>query len=195
VLEVDERAVWPEPLTEFVARDEIARPLQQQCQHLESLFLEGDPHSSFPQLARPTIQFKDAKPDKARRRGHLWHASSSAQRVHEIGAILAWAGPRPAARAGIEPEHGQLLAFGVRFTVNFEDVHPMLATSAAQLPEGEHWSYEGITAEDVTALRWVKPRIVADVAFVEWTRDGLLRHPEFVGIRTDKGPRAVTPAA
>jgi ATP-dependent DNA ligase len=29
------------------------------------------------------------------------------------------------------------------------------------------------------------------VSFVEWTRDGLLRHSEFVGIRDDKGARAV----
>jgi bifunctional non-homologous end joining protein LigD len=53
-----------------------------------------------------------------------------------------------------------------------------------------HWG-EGITAEDMAALRWVRRRIVAEVAFVEWTRDGLLRHPEFIGIRNDKGPRAV----
>jgi hypothetical protein len=27
--------------------------------------------------------------------------------------------------------------------------------------------------------------------FVEWTRDGLLRHPELVGVRNDKSPREV----
>jgi bifunctional non-homologous end joining protein LigD len=43
----------------------------------------------------------------------------------------------------------------------------------------------------MAALRRLKPRIVAEVAFVEWTRDGLLRHPEFIGIRNDKDPRAV----
>jgi len=31
----------------------------------------------------------------------------------------------------------------------------------------------GITAEDMTGLRWVKPSLVAEVAFVEWTRVGL----------------------
>jgi ATP-dependent DNA ligase len=43
----------------------------------------------------------------------------------------------------------------------------------------------------MATLRWVKTRIVVDVSFVEWTRDGLLRHPEFIGIRNDKSPRAV----
>jgi bifunctional non-homologous end joining protein LigD len=62
----------------------------------------------------------------------------------------------------------------------------------ANLPSSKtgHWG-EGITAEDMAALRWVKPRIVAEVAFVEWTRDGLLRHPEFIAVRTDKPARAV----
>ena len=33
---------------------------------------------------------------------------------------------------------------------------------------------------------WVKPDLVAEVAFTEWTRDGLLRHPAFQGLREDK---------
>ena len=62
----------------------------------------------------------------------------------------------------------------------------------ANLPSSKtgHWG-EGITAEDMTALRWVKPKIVVEVSFVEWTRDGLLRHPEFVGVREDKSPREI----
>jgi len=33
---------------------------------------------------------------------------------------------------------------------------------------------------------WVKPTLVGEVAFTEWTRDGLLRHPSFQGLRGDK---------
>jgi bifunctional non-homologous end joining protein LigD len=36
--------------------------------------------------------------------------------------------------------------------------------------------------------RWVKPRLVAQVAFSEWTADGRLRHPSFLGLRSDKAP-------
>jgi bifunctional non-homologous end joining protein LigD len=53
-----------------------------------------------------------------------------------------------------------------------------------------YWG-EGISAEDMAALRWVKPKIVVEVSFVEWTRDGLLRHPEFLEVRNDKSPREV----
>ena len=36
--------------------------------------------------------------------------------------------------------------------------------------------------------RWVTPRLVAEVAFSEWTADGKLRHPSFKGLREDKNP-------
>jgi bifunctional non-homologous end joining protein LigD len=49
----------------------------------------------------------------------------------------------------------------------------------------------GVTADDMAALQWVKPSQVVEVAFVEWTRDGLLRHPKFVGMRDDKSARIV----
>src|SRR5205085_12702016 len=35
---------------------------------------------------------------------------------------------------------------------------------------------------------WVKPRLVAQVRFTEWTADGKLRHPAFQGLRADKSP-------
>jgi bifunctional non-homologous end joining protein LigD len=38
---------------------------------------------------------------------------------------------------------------------------------------------------------WTQPRLVAEVGFTEWTRDGKLRHPRFVGLRTDKSARRV----
>lgn len=40
-------------------------------------------------------------------------------------------------------------------------------------------------------VHWVKPKLVAQVSFAQWTRDGRLRHPRFLGIRRDKNPREV----
>jgi bifunctional non-homologous end joining protein LigD len=45
----------------------------------------------------------------------------------------------------------------------FLDVHP--------IPRGTHW---------------VEPELVGQIAFTEWTRDGRLRHPRFLGLRNDK---------
>jgi bifunctional non-homologous end joining protein LigD len=53
-----------------------------------------------------------------------------------------------------------------------------------------HWG-EGITNDEMTRLRWIKPSIVVEISFAEWTRDGSLRHASFEGIREDKPPRDV----
>lgn len=39
---------------------------------------------------------------------------------------------------------------------------------------------------------WVKPRLVAQLAYAEWTADGKLRQPAFLGLRTDKRPEECT---
>ncbi len=38
---------------------------------------------------------------------------------------------------------------------------------------------------------WVKPELVAELRFTEWTSDGVLRQPVYLGMRTDKKARAV----
>ncbi len=45
-----------------------------------------------------------------------------------------------------------------------------------------------VRARDV---HWVEPRLVAEVEFVEWTHDGHLRAPSYVGLREDKAPEDV----
>ena len=40
-------------------------------------------------------------------------------------------------------------------------------------------------------VHWVAPRLVAEVAFSEWTREGRVRHPVFLGLREDKDAREV----
>ncbi len=50
----------------------------------------------------------------------------------------------------------------------FADVHP--------IPKG---------------TRWTRPDLVAQIGFTEWTRDGRLRHPRYLGLREDKPARDV----
>ena len=42
------------------------------------------------------------------------------------------------------------------------------------------------------AATWVEPELVAQIAFMEWTADGRLRHPSFLNVRFDKPAREVT---
>jgi bifunctional non-homologous end joining protein LigD len=44
---------------------------------------------------------------------------------------------------------------------------------------------------DARGVHWVRPKLVAEVTFTEWTTDGTLRHPSFVGLRADKKPTDV----
>lgn len=62
----------------------------------------------------------------------------------------------------------------------------------ANLPSSRssHWG-EGITADEMAALQWVQPILVAEISFAEWTRDGSLRHGAFLVLRDDKDPREV----
>jgi bifunctional non-homologous end joining protein LigD len=50
----------------------------------------------------------------------------------------------------------------------------------------------GVTAEQMREMQWLKPLLVAQIRFVEWTADGHLRHAAFLGLRTDKKAQAVT---
>lgn len=46
-------------------------------------------------------------------------------------------------------------------------------------------------APEDDSIHWVTPDLVAEVGFTEWTRDGRLRHPRFLGLRDDKPPTQV----
>jgi bifunctional non-homologous end joining protein LigD len=40
-------------------------------------------------------------------------------------------------------------------------------------------------------VTWVRPELVCEARFSEWTSDGILRHPSFQGLRQDKSPRQI----
>lgn len=50
---------------------------------------------------------------------------------------------------------------------------------------------EGLTAEDMEHCRWLKPRLVASIEFLEWTAENRLRHPKFVALRDDREAQQV----
>jgi DNA ligase D-like protein (predicted ligase) len=71
--------------------------------------------------------------------------------------------------------------------------HEISACPFVNLPNStgkRHWG-EGITAEDMTALRWVQPHVVIEVAFTEWTAGDNLRHASFAATRADKAAAEV----
>jgi bifunctional non-homologous end joining protein LigD len=50
---------------------------------------------------------------------------------------------------------------------------------------------QGITPSEMRKCTWINPVFVCEIKFAEWTRDGKLRQPVFLGLREDKSPKDV----
>jgi len=79
-----------------------------------------------------------------------------------------------------------------------DDLFPALkALQTAQCPfknlpekRASRWG-DSLTAEKMEQCCWVKPKLVCQIAFVEWTDAGHLRHCTFIAMRDDKKPAEV----
>ncbi|MDB6034350.1 MAG: ATP-dependent ligase [Verrucomicrobiales bacterium] len=62
----------------------------------------------------------------------------------------------------------------------------------ANVPEARtgRWG-QGLTASEMKQCNWVKPELVVQVHFTEWTAGGHLRHPAYKGLREDKRAKEV----
>jgi ATP-dependent DNA ligase len=62
----------------------------------------------------------------------------------------------------------------------------------ANLPEAKsgRWG-QGLTKAKMADCRWLKPVLVGQFEFLEWTGDNHLRHTRFIGLREDKNARDV----
>jgi bifunctional non-homologous end joining protein LigD len=86
--------------------------------------------------------------------------------VHDRDGRFVYAG-----RVGTGFDHATLRSLGARLRKLEQRASPFASDGPRPPARGAHW---------------VKPELVAEVAFTEWTRDGLLRHPAFEGLREDK---------
>ena len=50
---------------------------------------------------------------------------------------------------------------------------------------------EGLTKAKMADCRWLKPVLVGQFEFLEWTADNHLRHSKFIALRDDKAARRV----
>lgn len=52
-------------------------------------------------------------------------------------------------------------------------------------------AFEAVPRDVARKARWIAPKLIAEIAYTEFTRDGILRHPSFMGLREDKKARTV----
>ena len=129
-------------------------------------------------------------------RGTDWVKVKCAHREEfVIGGYTPPAGSRRgfgALLVGYFNSHEQLVYAG-RVGTGFSDrVLDELSTRLAKLERQKSLfvDLQGVTGE-ARGVHWVAPKLVAQVEFSEWTRDGRLRHPAFLGLREDKPARQV----
>ena len=76
----------------------------------------------------------------------------------------------------------------------FEKLRPLVVPDCpfVNLPETRkpRWG-EALTAETMKKCVWVRPEMVAQIEFLEWTDADHLRHSKFAGLRDDKEPRKI----
>lgn len=85
---------------------------------------------------------------------------------------------------GVHDEPGGELVYVGRVGTGFTD--QLLRRLVEGLEDLEVDEPPFSTTPDVDAPHWVEPRLVCEVAFTEWTHGDRLRHPRFLGMRSDK---------
>ena len=96
-----------------------------------------------------------------------------------LGALLA----------GYYSDDGKRLLYAGKVGTGF--THEMLLDLRQRLDPLEQAAppFHQVDVSGEEHVHWVKPQLVAEIAFGEWTQNGLLRQPRFEGLRPDKRPK------
>lgn len=81
------------------------------------------------------------------------------------------------------------LRYGGRVGTGFDE--RTLAELSELLGDREQGRSPFVDPPRLAGVHWVRPDLVAEVGFSEWTTAGLLRHPRYLGLRHDKDPAEV----
>ena len=95
----------------------------------------------------------------------------------DVGALLL---------AVVEPSRPGALVFAGRVGTGFDARTRQALGARLNAARVKEPPIEG--APKIKDARWVTPSLVCECAFTEWTREGSMRHPRFLGLRADKTP-------
>lgn len=109
-----------------------------------------------------------------------------------IGWLPSTAKGRPFRSLLLAQREGKALVYKGKVGTGFDsDMLDQIA--AAMRPLAVDKPPADVPATDARGARWISPRLVAEVAFAEFTGDGRVRHGSFLGLREDKPARSVRP--
>jgi bifunctional non-homologous end joining protein LigD len=109
--------------------------------------------------------------------------------------VLGWTDPH-GSRSGLGAllvgyyEDGQL-RFGGKVGTGFNEPEIARLTGLLRPLERAVPPVTDAKGLPMKGVHWVQPKLVAQVGFGEWTPDGKLRHPRYIGLRDDKLPKQV----
>jgi bifunctional non-homologous end joining protein LigD len=207
LLEVDGEDTRSEPLESRRARLASLLPPRSDTLHF-SADLTGDPESILAEISQHGLEGLIAKrrdsPYEPGRRSGAWVKIKC---LHEqefvIGGFTAPKGSRShfgALLLGYFQKKKLIFAGKVGTGFDAEALaslyQQMLAHRTPKRPFAElptrrtRWGTQ-FTQAELARCTWLKPSLVAQVRFTEWTGDGALRHPAFLGLREDKRARDV----
>jgi bifunctional non-homologous end joining protein LigD len=202
-------------------RDLKSLPLERRKKILESLLkdvpapihfsasFEGDPEALLAQAQRNRIEGliakrADSQYEPGRRSGAWVKIKASLEQEFVIGGYTEPRGSRPyfgalllgyyeedqlmfASKVGTGFDTKTLKGLSSQFQKVRTDSCPF--TNVPTRRTGR--SGEGLSRAEMKRCTWLEPKLVCQIRFTEWTSDGGLRHPVFLGLRDDKTAREV----
>ncbi|CAM8672742.1 DNA ligase D [Sphingobium cupriresistens] len=109
-----------------------------------------------------------------------------------IGRSASSARGRPFASLLLAQHEGKALVYKGKVGTGF-DADLMATLDKAMTPLETDKAPVDVPRTEARGATWLKPRLVAEIAFAEFTADGRVRHASFLGLRTDKPAKTVRP--
>jgi bifunctional non-homologous end joining protein LigD len=178
------------------------RPLEERRELLQSLVSNAPPEIQLslriddPESFLKVAARKGFEGVVAKRRGTPYRGSRSRdwlkikvlneQEMAIVGFTDSTAGGGMIGALLLAVSEGKTLRFAGKVGTGFSE--KLRVSLRKQLTRDEVAQPTATGAPRMKEAHWVKPKLVAQVAFSEWTSDDLLRQPSFLGLRDDKGP-------
>ncbi|WCP15906.1 Multifunctional non-homologous end joining protein LigD [Sphingobium sp. AntQ-1] len=109
-----------------------------------------------------------------------------------IGRSASSARGRPFASLLLAQHEGKALVYKGKVGTGF-DADLMATLDKVMIPLETDKAPVDVPRTETRGATWLKPRLVAEIAFAEFTADGRVRHASFLGLRTDKPAKTVRP--
>jgi bifunctional non-homologous end joining protein LigD len=196
--------------------DLLAKPLQERRKQLSTLLrdaaepiresaeIRGDPNKLLAEVRRRGLEgiigkLRDSLYESGRRSRAWIKLKCVSEQEMVIGGYTPPEGTRQHFGALLAGYYqGKELRFAGKVGTGFNaallklvygKMHALRRSSCpfANLPEKQQgrWA-QNITPREMKVCHWAEPKLVCQVRFSEWTQDGKLRHPVFLGLREDK---------